>query len=152
MGLAPTYYMDEFMLCFCESIYRFPARCARPECAFGPTHYYAVIHMGSPLHLSLLLLFEQLSDIRIIVRGVGESMGSGKLISRTTRDRQGTLYEETGRRCEGLRCRLITEVRASSGLGNLAETSRFYSADFLRDSRGSAEPVVFLARDAGNIE
>jgi len=43
----------------------------------------------------------------------------------------------------GVRCRLITEVQVSSVFENLAETSGFYSADFLRSSRASAEPVMF---------
>ena len=43
----------------------------------------------------------------------------------------------------GVRWRLITEVQVSSVFENLAETSGFYSADFLRSSRASAEPVMF---------
>ena len=37
MGAAPTFFEVEFMLCFCESIYRFPVCCVRPECVSGWT-------------------------------------------------------------------------------------------------------------------
>ncbi len=126
------------MLCFCELICPFSTRCARLECASGPTLDNVIKHLGS-----LLLLFMRLFDRQIICKGVGPSMGSRLFFLRTTRDRSGSYCESKRRRCEVLRCRLITEVRASSVFANLAETSRFYSADFLRGSRTSAEPVVF---------
>ncbi|QDV48989.1 hypothetical protein Enr17x_10040 [Gimesia fumaroli] len=73
---------------------------------------------------------------KIIVNGVGESRGV-RIYS------LGSFYEAPGLRSETLRCRLITEVRVSSGLGNRAETSGFYGAGFFSDSDISAEPVVF---------
>tara|TARA_R110002095_G_scaffold78106_3_gene67234 strand:- start:50755 stop:51042 length:288 start_codon:yes stop_codon:yes gene_type:complete len=70
-------------------------------------------------------------------------MGTGINVLRTTSDILGRLDEVERSWREVLRCRLITEVRASTGLENLAETSRFYSADIFRSSEASAEPVVF---------
>ena len=70
------------------------------------------------------------------------SLGSRNLLLRTTLDHLGSSYEDTGRQCEPLRCRLITEVQVSSGFENRAETSGFHSADFLSGSKTSADPVV----------
>ncbi|QDV51541.1 hypothetical protein Enr17x_35970 [Gimesia fumaroli] len=78
----------------------------------------------------------------IIVSGVGASRGRRLFCLRTTCDCQGCLYEDQRMRSEALRYRLITEVRASSGLGNLAETSGFYGADFFRALKTTTEPVV----------
>ncbi len=126
------------MLCFCELICPFSTRCARLECAFGAPLDYVIRHLKS-----LPRFFMRLFVMQIFDKCVGASMGSRLFFLRTTRDRSGSYCESKRRRCEVLRCRLITEVRASSVFANLAETSRFYSADFLRGSRTSAEPVVF---------
>ncbi|QDT40866.1 hypothetical protein Pan241w_09250 [Gimesia alba] len=80
---------------------------------------------------------------KIIVNGVGESRGVRIFSLGSSCDLLGSFYEALGLRSEGLRCRLITEVRVSSGLENRAKTSGFYGAGFFSDSDTSAEPVVF---------
>ena len=126
------------MLWCCESICQFPARCARPGCASRPALNYMLNHISS-----LFLLCVRLLNLQIIAKGVGPSRGSRCSFSRTTYDALGSHCESKGKRSETLRCRLITEVRLSRGLQNLAETSGLYSADFFRSSETSAEPVVF---------
>lgn len=125
------------MIWFCESICWFFARCARSGSASGSCLCLMVRQRGL-----LSCFFVRLFDRKIFVRGVGVSLGSRNLLLRTTLDRLGSSYEDTGRQCDALRCRLITEVQVSSGFENRAETSEFHSADFLSGSETSAEPVV----------
>ncbi len=134
--VPPLHFVDEFMFWFCESICWFPARCARPECAFGPTWVWKK---------KIMLLMQ------IIVNGVRESIGSCLFCLRSTCDPPGSLNEVTGGLREALRSRLKNEGQVCRGLENLAETNGFYGADFRSGSGTSAEPVVFAhAREANN--
>ncbi|QDV48213.1 hypothetical protein Enr17x_02240 [Gimesia fumaroli] len=114
------------MIWFCQLICWFPACCARSGC------------------VEEIIMFVS----RIIVNGVGASMGKRFFFLQSTCDRLGSLYEAPGMRNEALRCRLISEVHRSSGLKNRAETSGFYGADFLSGTGISTESVVLTrARD-----
>lgn len=126
-GAAPYFFVEEFMLWFCLLFCLFPARRVRSGCASG------FICGGNQ---------DSISVMEIIVNGVGESMRSRLLFLRTTLERLRSLYEVTGRWCEVLRCRLISEVRVSRGWEQRAETSRFYGADVLSGSGTSTEPAV----------
>ena len=76
------------MLCYCDLIRPFPARCDRFGCASGLTR-------GWDKYTSLVL--------QIIVNGVSPSMGSREFFLRTTRDSLGSLDEAMGRRGDVMR-------------------------------------------------
>ena len=75
-------------------------------------------------------------------------MGSRLFSLQTSCELPGWLSQVPGMRNDGFRCRLIIEVRVSTGFENVSETREFYSADFISRSETSTEPVVFAqARD-----
>lgn len=132
------------MIWFCESIYWFPACCARPGCVSGPTLYFLVRLIG-------LLRFHcvRLFDVKIFDKCMGPSMGNRLFFLRTTRDPLGSHWDSKVKRYEALRCRLITEVRVRRVFEYRAETSGFYGADVFSDSETSPESVVLShVRDA----
>ncbi len=121
-----------------------------PKNIHKPRRYCGRPHRGAPtwaseLHSGLLRSFSwSMNDLCESSSGAWGSQGEAtNFVLRRSDEVLRSHCESKRSRCDVVRCGLITEVQARSGLEKSAETREFYTADYFSGSEVSAEPVVF---------